>query len=53
MTKPQRIWRMEARDSEGEPIIGPWETKTEAEKRKAAVVDGRFILSAKVVRKKK
>lgn len=52
MTKPQKIWRMEARDSEGEPITGPWETKVEAQNRKAAVVDGRFILSAEVVRKK-
>lgn len=52
MTRPARIWRMEASDSEGEPIIGPWETKVEAQKRKADVVDGRFILSAKVVRKK-
>lgn len=52
MTRPQKIWRMEASDSEGEPIIGPWETKVEAQKRKADVVDGRFILSAKVVRKK-
>ncbi len=52
MTLPQKIWRMEARDSEGDPIIGPWETKVEAQKRKADVVDGHFILSAKVVRKK-
>jgi hypothetical protein len=52
VTKPQRIWRMEARDSEGEPITGPWETKAEAQKRKTDVVDGRFILSAEVVRKK-
>lgn len=52
MTKPQPIWRMEARDSEGEPIIGPWETKVEAQKRKKDVVDGRFIQSAEVVRKK-
>lgn len=52
MTRPQKIWRMEARDSEGDPIIGPWETKVEAQKRKTDVVDGRFILSAKVVRKK-
>lgn len=52
MTKAQRIWRMEARDSEQEPIIGPWETKAQAEQRKEDVVDGHFIVSAKVVRKK-
>jgi len=52
VTRAQRIWRMEARDSEHEPIIGPWETKAEAEQRKTDVVDGHFILSAKVVRQK-
>lgn len=52
MTRAQKIWRMEARDSEGEPIIGPWETKVEAQKRKNDVVDGQFIVNAKVVRKK-
>lgn len=51
MTKPQRIWRMIARDSNGDPIYGPLETRAEAEQRKKDVVDGRFILSAKVTRK--
>lgn len=52
MTRAAPIWRMEAQDSEGEPIIGPWETKAEAQKRKSDVVDGRFIVTAEVVRKK-
>lgn len=44
---------MEAFDQEGEPITGPWETKAEAEKRKADTVDGHFITTAKVVRRRK
>lgn len=48
---PPRIWRMIARDSNGDPIFGPRETKAEAEQRKKDVVDGRFILSATVTRK--
>lgn len=52
MPRAARIWRMEAQDVEGEPIIGPWETKAEADKRVADVVDGRFIVSGKAVRKK-
>ena len=51
MTKPQRVWRMIAKDSNGDPIYGPRETKAEAEQRKKDVVDGRFIVSAKVTRK--
>lgn len=51
MTKPQRVWRMIAKDSNGDPIYGPRETRAEAEQRKKDVVDGRFIVSAKVTRK--
>ncbi len=46
-----RIWRMIALDSNHDPIYGPWETRAEAEQRKADTVDGRFILSAKVTLK--
>lgn len=52
MGRAAPIWRMEAADVEGEPIIGPWETKAEAEQRVADVVDGRFIPTGKAVRKK-
>lgn len=52
MTKPKPVWRMEAFDQEGEPIIGPWETRAEAEKRKTDTVDGHFIRKAKVTRQK-
>jgi len=52
VTRPAPIWRMEARDVEGEPIIGPWETKVEAEQRVADVVDGHFIVRGKAVRRK-
>lgn len=48
---PPKIWRMIAKDSNGDPIYGPRETKAEAEQRKKDVVDGRFIVSAKVTRK--
>lgn len=51
MTQPQPIWRMIALDSNHDPIYGPRETREEAEKRKRDVVDGRFIISAKVTRK--
>lgn len=45
-------WQMVALDSNYDPIYGPWETKEEAEQRKKDTVDGRFILSAKVVPQK-
>lgn len=43
-----KVWQMVAIDSNHDPIYGPIETREEAEQRKADVVDGRFILSAKV-----
>lgn len=50
-SKSQPIWRMIAIDSNHDPIYGPRETKAEAEQRKKDVVDGRFIISAKVTSK--
>lgn len=52
MTRPAPIWRMEARDVEGEPIIGPWETKAEAEQRADDARNDRFIPVAKAVRRR-